>query len=149
MSTYNTPYKSGTFDGAPLPGATTFTVAGFVPAAGDVGRFIVVTNGSAILQLREITAVAGQDITVAHAWDAAAFKNVTEVLPASGDTCAISYDVDDLIAGDADLTETGAELHINAIELLGGAYISIRDKAVRFRSGNVQIGTGGGLILGL
>jgi hypothetical protein len=36
MATYNTPYKSGTFDGAPASGATTFAVAGFTPAAGDV-----------------------------------------------------------------------------------------------------------------
>jgi len=155
MTIYNTAYKSGTFNGAPSSGATTFTVAGFTPAAGDVGRIIIVNSGNARLQHREITSVSGQDITVSHAWDTNPFidtssdSRATDILPASGDTCVISYDAADLIAGDADLTLTnGIHLKIAAIQTEDGAYIHFKNFHIEWNANTVKIGRGGGLILG-
>jgi len=65
MAIYNTAYKSGTISSF---SSTTVTVSGFTPAASDVGRLLVINSGSAKMQHREITAVSGQDITIAHAW---------------------------------------------------------------------------------
>lgn len=155
MTTYNTAYKSGTFNGAPGAGSTTFTVAGFTPAPGDVGRIIIITSGNARLQHREITGVSGQDITVAHSWDTNNFIDTssdgraTDVLPASGDACVISYNADDLISSDADLTLTDANhLKIDAIRVETGAYIHFKDYHIEWDYSSVLIGSGAGLILG-
>ena len=48
----NTPYKTNTV--ASVSG-TTFTSNGTPFAAGDVGRFLVFTNGNALGQIRRIT----------------------------------------------------------------------------------------------
>lgn len=156
MTTYNTAYKSGTLDGAPALGATTFAVSGFTPAAGDVGRLIVITSGTARLQHREITAVSGQNITVAHAWDTNPFidptadQRASDVIPASGDTFAISYDADDLITTDADMTLTqNRNLTISGIvRVENDAYIHFKNFNVEFDSGNIRIAERGGLIFG-
>lgn len=66
MAVYNTAYKSGTIGSF---SGTTVTVSGFTPAAGDIGRILIINSGSGKLQHREITGVSGQDITIAHAWN--------------------------------------------------------------------------------
>lgn len=155
MTTYNTAYKSGTLNGAPGAGSTTFTVAGFTPASGDVGRIIIITSGNARLQHREITGVSGQDITVAHPWDTNNFIDTssdgraTDVLPSGGDACVISYNADDLISSDADLTLTDVNhLKIDAIRVETGAYIHFKDYHIEWDYSSVLIGSGAGLILG-
>jgi len=147
MSTYNTAYKSGTFNG--IPSGTTFTVAGSTPAAGDVGRWIIVTSGSGNLQLRKVLGFSGQDYTVSHAWDVNAFLEITEVTPSSGDNWVLSYDMTDLIAGDADLTLTGNHnLAIATMILDTGAYVHAEDYNIEFDSRNIEIRNTSGLILG-
>ena len=159
MSTYNTAYKSGTFNGAPSSGATTFTVAGFTPAAGDVGRLIIITNGNGRLQHREITAVSGQDITIAHAWDSNPFVDPTDdqrasdVLPSNGDAFAISYDAEELAATDSDisLSDNNHMVLSGTLRVQGNAYIHFKGLHVQFNSANIEVSgvsNGGGLIFG-
>jgi len=156
MTTYNTPYKSGTFSGAPATGATTFSVTGMTPAATDVGRIIVITSGSANLQHRLITAVAGSALTVEHAWDTNSFvdptsdSRATDVLPASGDSFAITYDAADLAPSDSDITVTGDEFYelTGTLEVDSGAYIHFKDLTFRFAATDIVIHEGAGLIFG-
>lgn len=155
MATYNSPFKSGTFDGAPVSGATTFAVTGFTPGAGDVGRIIIINSGSAKLQHREITAVAGQNITVAHAWDTNPFVDTsldgraTDVLPSSGDTVVISYDVDDLISGDAQMSLSVRNLSITGnVIAQNGAYLHFKNYDLEFSANNLLAGNNGGFIFG-
>tara|TARA_R110002167_G_scaffold45515_3_gene136729 strand:+ start:3556 stop:5958 length:2403 start_codon:yes stop_codon:yes gene_type:complete len=155
MTTYNTAYKSGTFNGSPSSGSTTSNVSGFTPVAGDVGRILVITTGNGRLQHREITGVSGQNITIAHAWDTNPFidtssdSRATDVLPSSGDTVVVSYDGDDLIVGDADLTLTGTNnLAIAGIILATGAYVHFKNYNILWNYQNTKIGEGAGLILG-
>ncbi|MCP4266002.1 MAG: hypothetical protein GY777_10580, partial [Candidatus Brocadiaceae bacterium] len=88
MAVYNTAYKSGTISSF---SGTTVTASGFTPAAGDVGRILVINSGSGKFQHREITAVSGQDITIAHAWntnpfiDTSSNSRATDVNPSNGD----------------------------------------------------------------
>lgn len=159
MTTYSTPFKSGTFDGAPTSGATTFAVAGFTPAAGDVGRLVVITSGNARLQHREIVAVSGQNLTVAHAWDSNPFIDPTadgrasDVLPGDGDSFALTYDARELAATDSDITlvnENQMRL-TGTLRVSGSAYIHFKGLHVEFDSATVEVsGTnnGGGLIFG-
>jgi hypothetical protein len=152
MATYNTAYKSGTiasFDG------TTVTVAGFTPDVNDIGRLVIITNGNAKLQHREIIGISGQDITIAHDWDSQPFidtssdKRASDVLPASGDSIAISYDAADLIGSDADMTLTNDNLVITgAIAVSGNAYIHFKNYNVRFAAEDIQISPSAGMIFG-
>ena len=154
MSTYSTPFKSGTFNGQ--PNGTEFTVAGFTPEATDVGRLIVVTNGLAKLQHREITSVNGQDITVAHTWNSNPFLDPTsdlrmsDVLPNDGATVVISYDMDDLIATDTDIAQDdNNHLVITGNWIVsGGAYIHIKNYHVELTSRNISISDSSGIIFG-
>lgn len=156
MTTYSTPYKSGTFSGAPSTGAQTFTVAGMTPVATDVGRIIVITSGSAKLQHRLITAVAGSTITVEHAWDTNSFvdptsdSRATDVLPAAGDAFSITYDSAEIAASDSDITVTGNEFYqlTGTLEVDSGAYIHFKDLTFRFAATDIVIHEGAGLIFG-
>ena len=144
MAVYNTAYKSGvigSFSG------TTVTVSGFTPTASDVGRLLVINSGSAKLQHREITAVNGQDITIAHAWNTNPFidptldNRATDVNPSNGDTVVISYDLSELIATDSDLTLTD-ENHVlvsGTVETSNGAYIFGKNLHIEWTSTQINI----------
>lgn len=153
MATYNTAYKSGTIGSF---SGTTVTASGFTPAAGDVGRLLVINSGSGKFQHREITGVSGQDITIAHAWDTNPFvdpssdSRATDVNPSNGDTIVISYDLADLIAGDAQLTLTD-DNHVLVSGTLGasnGAYIHAKNLHIEWNSNQIGIGRDGGMIFG-
>ncbi len=156
MATYNTPYKSGTFDGTPAASAATVTVAGFTPAAGDVGRLLYITSGSGKTQWREITAVSGQDVTLAHSFDSNAFLDptsdgrATDVQPTSGDSCVVSYDMDDLISTDADIAQDdNNHLKITGTwALSGGAVIHCKSYHIELTSANVTIADQSAIIMG-
>lgn len=153
MAIYNTAYKSGTIGSF---SGTTVTVSGFTPAAGDVGRLLIINSGSAKLQHREITGVSGQDITIAHNWDTNPFIDIssdsraTDVYPSNGDTIVVSYDLADLIAGDAQLTLTD-ENHVlvsGVLEASNGAYIHCKNFHIEWNSNQIGIGRDGGIIFG-
>lgn len=156
MSDYSAPYKQGNFSSSPTSGSTFFSVAGFTPDAGDVGRLIVITTGNGRLQHREILSVSGQDITISHPWDSNPFvdptddNRMTDVLPTSGDTVVITYDVSDLIATDPDMALTNQNnLKITGIlSVSGNAYLHFKNYNVEFDSRNINISQGGGLIFG-
>ena len=156
MATYNTAFKSGNFDGAPGPDATTFAVTGFTPDSGDVGRLIIITSGGARLQHREIIAVSGQNITIAHSWDTNPFidptvgKRATDVLPASGDTVAISYLITDLVFSDPQMILNGNNkiTFSGAVTVENGAYIFCKDVVIEANGENIESGSGGGFIMG-
>ena len=161
MSTYSTAYKSGTFDGAPTSGSTTFNVSGITLASSDVGRILWIRTGNAKLQHRKITAVSGSQITVAHPWDTNPFIDPTsdnrasDVLPSSGDAFVLSYSARELAATDSDMTLTNE----NNLKLTGtlrvnpSALIFFEGLNVEFDARNIEIagvssGVGGGLIFG-
>jgi len=153
MAIYNTAYKSGTIGSF---SGTTVTVSGFTPVASDVGRLLVINSGSAKMQHREITAVSGQDITIAHAWNTNPFidptldNRATDVNPSNGDTVVISYDLSELIATDSDLTLTD-ENHVlvsGTVETSNGAYIYAKNLHIEWTSTQINIGRDGGMIFG-
>ena len=153
MAVYNTAYKSGTISSF---SGTTVTASGFTPAAGDVGRILVINSGSGKFQHREITAVSGQDITIAHAWntnpfiDTSSNSRATDVNPSNGDTIVISYNLADLIATDAQLTLTD-ENHVlvsGTLEASSGAYIFAKNFHIEWNSNQIDIGRDGGMIFG-
>jgi hypothetical protein len=153
MTTYSTPFKAGTI--AAFSG-TSLTVAGFTPDAGDVGRLVIIRTGNARLQHREITAVSGQVLTVAHAWDTNPFVDTSldqrgsDVLPSMGDSVCLSYNVTDLIAGDPDMTlANNRDLLLTGIlTTTGGAYLHFRNLNVTLRYDNIRVGTDSGIIFG-
>ncbi|MCP4103880.1 MAG: hypothetical protein GY750_21045 [Lentisphaerae bacterium] len=146
MSTYNTPYASGTIDSV---SSSTITVSGVSPVMGWVGRIFILTSGSGKLQHREVLSVSGQDVTLAHSFDTAGFLGITDINPSNGDTFAISYDMADLISSDSDLIKTGKNnIEISAIEIYGNAYIHANKYDLEFNASDIEIGNGGGLILG-
>ena len=153
MGVYNTAYKSGTIGSF---SGTTVTASGFTPAAGDVGRILILNSGNGKFQHREITAVSGQDITIAHAWNTNPFIDpssngrATDVNPSNGDTIAVSYNLADLIAGDAQLTLTD-ENHVlvsGTFEASNGAYIHAKNFHIEWNSNEIDIGRDGGMIFG-
>ena len=153
MAVYNTAYKSGTIGSF---SGTTVTVVGFTPAAGDVGRILILNSGSGKLQHREITGVSGQDVTIAHAWNTNPFidpssnSRATDVNPSNGDTIVVSYDLADLIATDANLFLTD-ENHVlvgGTLEASGGAYIFAKNFHIEWDSNKIDIGRDGGMIFG-
>jgi len=153
MAVYNTAYKSGTIGSF---SGTTVTASGFTPAAGDVGRILILNSGNGKFQHREITGVSGQDITIAHAWNTNPFvdpssnSRATDVNPSNGDTIVVSYDLADLIAGDAQLTLTD-ENHVlvsGTLEASNGAYIHAKNFHFEWNSNEIDIGRDGGMIFG-
>lgn len=153
MSTYSTPFKAGTIDSF---SGTSLTVAGFTPDAGDVGRLVIIRTGPARLQHREITAVAGQVLTIAHPWDTNPFidpspdQRGSDVLPVAGDSICLSYNVADLIAGDPDMTLSNTrDLNLTGIlTTTGGAYLHFRNFNVTLNYANLRVGTDSGVIFG-
>ena len=157
MSTYNTPYKSGTITS--ISGDVT-TVAGFTPAASDIGRILIVTNGAGKLQHREIIARSGQDLTLRHTWDTNPYidtspdARATDVVPADGDAVVVSYLVNSSFisadgnmstlnnSADRDLTLSGT------LTVYGDAYLLFKDYNVDCNFNNIRVGRGGGLIFG-
>ena len=102
----STPYKSGSFD--ETPSGTTFGVLGITLTdgedinGGDVGRYVVVTNGDARQCHRRITAVdtTNNTITVDAPFGVSAFRGLTssvtdtgftEGSPVSGNTFVLTY----------------------------------------------------------
>jgi len=153
MAIYNTAYKSGTISSF---SDTTVTVSGFTPEAGDVGRLLIINSGNGKFQHREITAVSGQDITIAHAWNTNPFIDpslngrATDVNPSNGNTIVVSYNLSDLIAGDAQLTLTD-ENHVlvsGTLEASNGAYIQAKNLHIEWNSNQINIGRDGGMIFG-
>jgi hypothetical protein len=153
MAIYSTAFKSGTITGV---SGTTITVSGFTPASSDVGRLIIITSGTARLQHREITAVSGSTLTIAHTWNTNPFidptsdQRASDITPANGSSCVISYDVSDLISTDAELSLSGSnQLRLSGnLEVYNGAYIHFKGYNFDFASDSIQIGEGGGLIFG-
>ncbi len=153
MSIYNSPYKSGTTTNI---NGTQTTVAGFTPVANDVGRIAIINSGNAKLQHRKITAVSGQVLTLAHTWNTNPFIDPTidarasDVIPDNGSTIVISYDLDDLISTDSDITQSNTnQIKFNGtLRLEDGAYVHVKNKNLDLRSDNVEIATGAGLIFG-
>ena len=149
MGTYTDAYKSGNITGVT---GTVCTVSGFTPAASDVGRLLIVTSGAARLQHREITAVSGQTVTIAHDWTDSNLLGIVDVDPVAGGatpTCAISYDASDLIALDADFVLTNnTTLAVAALNCSGGAYVHFKNYNVVFHPGDFEIGNTGGVIFG-
>lgn len=92
--TISTPFKTNTL--ASVSG-TTFTSNGTPFVAGDVGRFIVFTNGNAIGQIRRIVSLQSTtEVTVDLAWDVSNVDGFTDSLPTSGDTWVMSLTLDDI-----------------------------------------------------
>ena len=130
--------------------------SGFTPDASDIGRILILNSGSGKFQHREITGVSGQDVTIAHAWntnpfiDTSSNNRATDVDPSNGDTIVVSYDLADLIAGDADLTLTD-ENHVlvsGILEASSGAYIQAKNFHIEWNSNQIDIGRDGGMIFG-
>ena len=152
MTVYSTPYKSGVIDS--VSGAVV-TVSGITTASSDVGRILFLSSGAGELQHREIIARAATTYTLAHSFDTNPFIDTssdsrgTDVNPGATDTFVVSYDVDDLIAGDADLTLTNDKfLSIAALTAQDGAVIHFKNYNIELSSGTFKSGNGGGSILG-
>jgi hypothetical protein len=153
MSTYSTPFKAGTISAF---SGTSVTVAGFTPDAGDVGRLVIIRTGNARLQHREITAVSGQVLTIAHAWDTNPFidpssdSRGSDVLPTVGDSICLSYNATDLDATDVDITITNNRdcLLTGILTTTGGAYIHFKNLNVTLNYANLRVGTDSGVIFG-
>jgi hypothetical protein len=152
MTIYNTPYKSGVIDS--VAGAVV-TVSSITTSSSDVGRILLLSSGAGELQHREIIARTAATYTLAHSFDTNPFIDPsddlsgTDVNPAALDTFVISYDVDDLIAGDADLTLTNEKfLSITALTAQDGAVIHFKNYNIEFSSATFKSGNGGGSILG-
>lgn len=153
MTTYSAPFKAGTISAF---SGTSLTVEGFTPDAGDVGRLVIVRTGNARLQHREITAVSGQVLTIAHSWDTNPFIDTSsnargsDVLPSIGDSICLSYNVSDLIAGDPDMTLTNnRDLFLtNILTTTGGAYLHFRNLNVTLSYANLRVGRDSGVIFG-
>ena len=111
----NAVYKAGTFNGAPT--GVTFSVStitltdGDVATGGDIGRYVVVSNGAAARCHREIVAVdtTNNMITVNAPFGMSAFRGLTnsvtgarftEATPADQDNFVLSYDILRVASGD-------------------------------------------------
>ena len=95
--TISAPYKTNTL--ASVSG-TTFTSNGTPFSSGDVGRFIVFTNGPARGQIRRIVGfTSSTTVTVDLAWDQSNVIGFTDLLPSSGDTWVMSLKMDDIDDG--------------------------------------------------
>jgi hypothetical protein len=95
--TISTPYKTNTVSSI---SGTTFNSNGtpFVP--GDVGRFLVFTNGPAIGQIRRIVGYTSSSVvTVDLAWNVSQISAFTDSLPAAGNTWQMSLRFDDIDDG--------------------------------------------------
>lgn len=152
MTVYSTPYKSGVIDSVSGP---VVTVSGITTASSDVGRILLLSSGAGELQHREIIARTATTYTLAHSFDTNPFIDTssdsrgTDVNPSAADTFVVSYDVDDLIAGDADLTLTNDKfLSIAALTAQDGAVIHFKNYNIELSSGTFKSGNGGGSILG-
>jgi hypothetical protein len=144
----STPYKNNTV--ASVSG-TTFNSNGTPFAVGDVGRLIVLTNGSGNLQHRKIVSFTDTNtVEVDHAWDATPWlKTVPDVNPSNGDAWAMSYlQSDATFTGDAGVTVVDNTIDISVLVLSGSAYVHIINAAVRLDSGGIEIRETAGMVFG-
>lgn len=153
MTTYSTPYKTGTVSSI---SGNTLTVAGFTPDANDVDRLVVINSGAAKFQHRRVTAVSGQDLTIAHPMntnpylDPTTDKRATDILPTAGDTVVMAYKASELIATDSDMTLVNApsDLVVSSLTARSGAYIHFENYNIEIQASQTQSGRDGGLIFG-
>ena len=146
MGAYSQAYKSGTISSI---NSLEYTISGFTPQASEVGRLIILTSGSGKLQHRKITAVSGQILTLAHSFSTSNLIGYTDTEPSQNDTFSISYDLNDLIQTDSDITQYLNNLVlIDKLTLSGGAYVFAKNKNLELQSRDMEIGNGGGFIAG-
>jgi len=146
MGAYSQAYKSGTISSI---NSLEYTISGFTPQASEIGRLIILTSGSGKLQHRKITAVSGQILTLAHSFSTSNLIGYTDTEPSQNDTFSISYDFNDLIQTDSEITEYLDNLVlIDKLTLSGGAYVFAKNKNLELQSRDMEIGNGGGFIAG-
>jgi len=142
------PYATGTVSSV---SGTTFTASASTFVAGDVGRLIILTDGSGKLQHRKIVSyTSGTVVEVDHAWNATPWlRTVSDVEPSNGDAFVVSYLQDDVaFTGEVGVSVSGEQIDISAIELTGGAYVHITNAQVDLDSNGVEIGAGAGMVFG-
>ena len=95
--TYSTPYKNNTV--ASVSG-TTFTSNGTPFVSGDVGRFLVLTSGAGIGQIRRIVGFTSTSVvTVDLAWNVSNISAFTDTAPAASDAWQMNLTLDDIDDG--------------------------------------------------
>jgi len=144
----STPYASGTVSSV---SGTTFTASASTFVAGDVGRLIILTDGSGKLQHRKIVSyTSGTVVEVDHAWNATPWlRTVADVEPSNGDAFVVSYlQSDSAFTGETGVTVDGEQIDITGLDITGGAYIHVTNAQVDLDSAGVEIGIGAGMIFG-
>lgn len=143
-----TPYKSGSISSV---NGTSLVGTGITFASTDVGRLIILTNGNGKLQHRKIvTYTSATEVEVDHAWDTTPWLDtVQDVEPSTGDSFVVSYlQSDSAFTGETQVTDSGEQVRIDAINLSGGAYVHFTNKQVDLNSSYIRIGLGAGMIFG-
>jgi hypothetical protein len=144
----STPYKSGSVSSV---NGTTLVASDISFESTDVGRLIILTDGDGKLQHRKIvTFTSATEVEVDHAWNTTAWLDtVQDVEPSAGDAFVVSYlQSDSAFTGEPQVTDSGEQVRIYAVELTGGAYVHFTNKQVDLHSSKVEIGLGAGMIFG-
>ena len=142
------PFKSGTVSSA---SGTTFDGSGISFASSDVGRIIILTNGSGKLQSRKIIGRSSTTrVTIDHPWNTTPWlATVQDVTPANGDSFVVSYlETDSTFTGESGVSKSGEQVNITTLPLSGNAYVHLRNVQVDMDSAGVQIAETAGLIFG-
>jgi len=143
-----TPYKSGSISSV---NGTTLVASSISFESTDVGRLIILTNGDGKLQHRKIvTYTSATEVEVDHAWNTTPWLDtVQDVEPSTGDSFVVSYlQSDTAFTNEVDVTDSGEQVRIDAIQLSGGAYVHFTNKQVDLNSSYIRIGLGAGMIFG-
>ncbi len=143
MATISTPYKNGTIAGV---NGTAITLSVDL-VSEDIGRVLVITNGTAINEYRRIISVNGKIATVAHEFNATNFVKFTDVPPEINATCSISYKPTDTQLATS-LTLTDRRVDIASLTLTAGVYIHFEGYNIFANSDNIKISRGNGIIFG-
>lgn len=143
-----TPYKNNTVSSI---SGTTFTSNGTPFDSSDVGRLIIITDGSGKLQHRKIVSfVSSSVVELDHPFDTNAWLDtVQDVNPSNWDAFVLSYLQNDTeFTNEAGVTVSGEQIDIASLSISWNAYVHIINAQVDLDSAWIEIDTGWGLIFG-